>query len=354
MLLKSRKNRRTNPRTLALKTYAKSLGFTDCKICDAKTLKSHDKNYQNWIEKNFHGEMDYLKTHSPLKTHPKKLLPKAKSIIFVTLNYYQERKPTQKNGQVARYARGRDYHKVFRTKLKKLETYLKRIDPTTQTKFFADSGPLLERQYAEQAGIGFIGKNCNVITLNSGSWILLGEIITSTHLNPDDPADESHGVCGTCTRCIDICPTGALQSDYSIDARKCISYLTIENKGPIPEELRPQIKDWIFGCDLCQEVCPHNFRAKQTTEPDFIKPIAGDELDLKEILEIKTDQEFTQKFQGSPLMRAKRIGLIRNACVVAANQNRTDLIPLLKQLTKSETELIKEHANWAVSQLTSP
>ncbi len=297
-----------------------------------------------------HGEMQYLEKHEKLKTHPKKILPNAKSIIFLSLNYYQEKQETSE-GQIARYAYGRDYHKVFKSKLKKLETYLQTLDPKAKTRFFSDSGPLLERQYAEKAGIGYIGKNTMVITLKSGSWILLGEIITNLPLEYDSPSDENYGICGTCTRCIDICPTKALHSPYKIDANKCISYLTIENKGPIPKELRPLIGNWLFGCDLCQEVCPHNIRQKVTKEPDFIKKIAGHNQDLKQILEIKTDEEFLEKFAGSPIMRAGRIGLTRNACVVAGNLKRKDLTPQLTKLSKSNNNIISEHASWALAQM---
>lgn len=352
MLQKLRKNWRTSKRQITdqLKEEALKLGFTDVRITKASTLPYYKKEYSNWIKNQMHGEMQYLENHEKLKTHPKKILPAAKSIIFVSLNYYQDRKNSNE-GQIARYAHGRDYHKVFKSKLKSLDKFLKTLSPNTQTRFFSDSGPLLERQYAEQAGIGFVGKNTMVITLNSGSWILLGEIITDLDLEYDSPADENYGVCGTCTRCIDICPTKALDSPYKIDAKKCISYLTIENKGPIPIELRPLIGNWLFGCDLCQEVCPHNIRQKVTNEPNFTKKIAGHDLELKKILEIKSNEQFLKLFAGSPIMRAGRIGLIRNACVVAGNLKRKDLKPQLTALSKSDNAIIKEHASWALSQI---
>ena len=299
MFQKLRKNRRASKReiTTNLKAKALELGFSDCRITKASTLPFYKKEYSSWIKKQMHGQMQYLENHEKLKTHPKKILPSAKSIIFVSLNYYQEREESSE-GQIARYAHGRDYHKVFKSKLKELDKHLKSLSSKSQTRFFSDSGPLLERQYAEQAGIGFVGKNTMVITLGHGSWILLGEIITDLELEFDQPADENYGICGTCHRCIDICPTKALASPYKIDANKCISYLTIENKGPIPIELRPLIGNWLFGCDLCQEVCPHNIRQKVTTEPNFTKKIAGNAQELKDILNIATDDEFLEKFDG--------------------------------------------------------
>jgi len=189
------------------------------------------------------------------------------------------------------------------------------------------------------------------ISLPYGSWFLIGEILTTKKFTPNKPADQSHGVCGTCTRCINICPTGALIGPHQIDARKCISYLTIEHKGTIPEALRPQIGNWLFGCDLCQEVCPHNIRATITTEPDFTKQIAGSTIELETILKIKTDDEFLTHFAGSPLMRTKRVGLIRNACIVAGNNKSTALLPILQTLSQDPTLIIAEHAIWAVHQI---
>lgn len=340
-----------NP-TQKLKSFAlNNLGFSDCKITRALNKPKDEQFYQNWLNQNHHGQMDYLIKHSPLKTNPKKILPNAKSIILVTLNYYQKHQNSGQNGRVARYAWGRDYHKIFKKKLQKLDQFLKELYPQAQTRFFADSGPLLERSYATQSNLGYIGKNTMLITPKFGSWVLIGEIIIDQKLDYDQFNSTEHGICGTCTRCITVCPTKALKSDYTIDANLCISYQTIENKGPIPEKLRPLIGDWIFGCDLCQEVCPHNFRQKETYQPNFTTAIAGSEIDLAEILSIQTEQEFLARFAGSPLMRAKLAGLQRNACVVAGNLKRKDLLPHLKKLTKSKNKIIAEHATWAINEI---
>ena len=339
--------------SLQIKDYAKTLGFDDCKITRALNRPKSAEFYKNWIDQKFHANMDYLVKHQPLKANPKAILSDAKSIILLTLNYYQKRINSGQNGQIARYAHGRDYHKVFKSKLKKLSQFINSLNPEANCRFFADAGPLLERDYATQANLGYIGKNTMLITPKHGSWVLIGEIITNLKLTYDKFEPTEHGICGTCSRCISVCPTKALKSDYTIDANLCISYLTIENKGPIPLELRPLIGDWLFGCDLCQEVCPHNFRQKETGEPDFVKPIAGSEIDLVEILSMTTPSEFLTKFAGSPVMRASLAGLQRNACVVAGNLKSAKCLPALKKIldNPNQSEIVKEHAKWAIEQI---
>ncbi len=338
-------------KTENIKQFATKIGFADCKVTRASNRPKSEKFYADWISQNNHGEMSYLVKHAPLKTNPKQILPNAKSIILTTLNYYQPRINQGNNGQIARYANGRDYHKVFKKKLTELDKKLNDLFPNAQTRFFADSGPLLERDYATNANLGYIGKNTMLITPKYGSWVLIGEIIIDQELEYDSFNQLEHGVCGTCTRCISVCPTKALKSDYTIDAKLCISYLTIENKGPIPIELRPLMGDWVFGCDLCQEICPHNFRQKPSTEPNFNQAIAGSQIDLQEILSMQTEEQFVARFAGSPIMRAKLRGLQRNACVVAGNLKRKDLLPILTQLQQSEDILIAEHADWAVQEI---
>jgi epoxyqueuosine reductase len=322
-------------------------------VTHPKSHPTDQKNYDQWVEFGKHGSMEYLRKHRSLKLRPDKMLADCSSVIIVALNYYRESSSTKKSqGRIARYAHGRDYHKVLGNKLKSVCKQLKELYPAESFYSNTDASPLLERVYAREAGLGFIGKNTMLITKQFGSWVLLGEILTSLKL-PEVPATTlKQGSCGTCTRCQDICPTGALDNEYSIDATKCISYLTIEHRGSIPVELRQKMGNWLFGCDLCQEVCPHNARASSTNEPDFVKSYAGDSRELKEILEMETDEQFLQKFAGSPVMRAKRTGLIRNACIVAANNKCTDLIPQLKKLSEDTDPIIAEHAQWALTELT--
>jgi len=221
--------------------------------------------------------------------------------------------------KIARYAHGRDYHKVLKKLLKQLAAYINEQDPSAQTKLCVDSAPLLEKAYAVRAGLGFIGKNTTLITPQYGSYVLLGEILTNLELEYDQPAD---GTCGTCTRCIDACPTKAFAGPRELDAKRCISYLTIEHKGPIPQEFHKPMANWIFGCDICQEVCPYNKQFAKPLQLEAFKKvtIAGSSIPLDEILAIKDDEEYVARFAGSPLMRAKRAGLQRNARIVKKNQ----------------------------------
>jgi epoxyqueuosine reductase len=232
----------------------------------------------------------------------------AKSVIVIGVNYYQEAVKTPAGyGKIARYAWGRDYHKILQGILKKLESFIANNEPGAQCKICVDSSPLLEKNYAVRAGLGFIGKNTTLINPQYGSFIVLGELLTTQKLEYDKPIK---GTCGNCTRCLDVCPTKALIAAGEMDARRCISYLTIENKGAIKKSFQKNIGNRLFGCDTCQEACPYNQTfAKPTTNPDFKKTIAGSSLPLKEIAAIKTDTEFLNRFAGSPLMRAKRKGL---------------------------------------------
>ena len=235
-----------------------------------------------------------------------------KSVIILGVNYYYDQPKLKSNhGRIARYAYGRDYHKIIGKMLKRLETRIIELKPKTKAKSYVDTGPVLERAYAEQAGLGFIGKNSCLITPEFGSWIFLAVTFTNLKLKPTrKPIKIS---CGTCTRCVDACPTGAIIAPGVIDANKCISYHTIENKSKIPESIVKKIHKTkrIFGCDICQEACPHNLARQKSVPAKNSTKIAGDQLSLKSLAEIKTDQQFLTRFAGSPLMRAKRRGLQR-------------------------------------------
>lgn len=312
------------------------------------------REFEEWLARGYAGTMSYLERHAALKYDPARILPGARSILFAGINYFQAppRRARQSEGRVARYAWGRDYHKVMGGRLRRIAKRLEAERPGERFRPFTDATPLAERFYAERAGIGFTGRNTLLISSNYGSWFLLGEILTTASFEESGPAGGEHGGCPSgCRRCLDVCPTGALVAANRIDATRCISYLTIEHKGSIPVELRPKIGNWLFGCDLCQEVCPLNLRARETTVDDFVQIRAGSTRELEEILSIATDEEFRARFAGSPLMRAKRSGLLRNACVVAANNRAHDLLPQLRRLCEDEDPIIAEHAAWAVSQL---
>ena len=250
-------------------------------------------------------------------------------------------------GKIARYARGRDYHRVMKRKMRSLVAELSlQLDTDIAARWYVDDGPMLDRAAAARAGLGWFGKNTNLLTSQLGSWVFLGQIITNLALTPDPTLQKT---CGSCVRCIDACPTGAIVAPYVVDNTRCISYLTIENRGPIPPELRPQILDWVFGCDICQEVCPVNRKAQPTTEPAFNR--AGlSMVDLVELLEMD-EAEFRQRFAGTPVMRAKRIGLQRNACVALGNAANPDAVPALARALATAEPLVKRHAAWALGQI---
>lgn len=309
---------------------AKKLGFDLVGFTGAQIDEKHKKALKSWLKNRYEGRMAYMSESEKIakRFDLEKILPGAKSVIVLAMNYYHEQKPlTAGFGRIARYAYGRDYHKIISEKLKILEDFIKKIGkeylPATEilTKAYVDTGPILERALAEQSGIGVIGKNSSLITKEFGSWVLLAEIITNIDLTDElgkrSPSKDNFSACGICTRCKKACPTGALIAPGIIDARRCISYLTIEHKGKIPKKLAKATAKTrrIFGCDICQEVCPHNIsRQKPTNHKELTEPkIAGDQLELEKILNIKTDDAFLKLFAGSPLMRAKRKGLQRNA-----------------------------------------
>lgn len=273
---------------------------------------------RNFIEKERQGDMQYLEDYKK-RVDPAQLLPAAKSVIVIAVNYYRDVPETPAgHGRIARYANGRDYHKVLKKLLKQLAAFIQERHPDAAVRPCVDSAPLLEKAYAVRAGLGFIGKNTTLITPQFGSFVLLGELLTDLELHYDQPAT---GTCGTCTRCLDACPTDAFAGPRELDAKRCISYLTIEHKGPIPKEFHKPMGNLIFGCDICQEVCPYNQQFAKPLQLEAFKEvtIAGSSIPLQEILAIKDDEEYLQRFAGSPLMRAKRKGLQRNAKIANSN-----------------------------------
>ncbi|OIO36871.1 MAG: tRNA epoxyqueuosine(34) reductase QueG [Candidatus Omnitrophica bacterium CG1_02_46_14] len=308
--------------TEKIKNFAlKDLNFDLVGISKAFLPVIHENAIAQWVNKGFAGSMDYMGRTEKKRAHPEEALSGARSVISLGMNYYhpEDPKPLDRAvGKVAQYAYGSDYHKVIDKKLKSLSAFILTVGGAgTEVKSYVDTGPILEKAFAQASGLGFFGKHTNLITRNFGSWVFLASLITNLELEIDEPYT---GGCGSCRICIDACPTGALLGRYEMDARRCISYLTIESKERMPEDLKAAVGEWIFGCDVCQEVCPHNCRAKTTRHPEFYpEKKAGTWLDLKEIQAIKSDEEFGVLFQGSPLKRAKRLGLSRNASVVLKN-----------------------------------
>lgn len=285
-----------------IKKFAKSLGFHLVSIVPAEGVKKDEKYLNDWIEHGFAADLEYMKRDVDRRADPSKSLSGAKSVICLAMNYYQDREDDVQNGKVARYAWGKDYHSVIEKKLKKLRQFIIGNSPKNLTKkdfkLYCDAGPILERAYAIKAGLGFIGKNTTLITKDYGSWVFLAEIITTLKLKYDEPINQKMS-CGTCTKCIDACPTKALRKPYTVDTSKCISYQTIEKKGDISVGVNGNV----FGCDICQEVCPHNCRAKQTDIKEFLDHRAGPNLNAEKIKNMN-EEKFAEKYKGSPIKRA--------------------------------------------------
>jgi epoxyqueuosine reductase len=262
----------TQELTKKIKEYAlNGAGFDLVGFSSSELPSLYGDAMGKWVANGFAGNMEYMtRDGGAARTNTQKVLPGAKSVISLAINYFQDgaSKPDTQVGRVARYAYGADYHKVIEKKLKQLSSFILKISPHTKKKAYVDTGPIAEKAFAKEAGLGFFGKNTNIITRNYGSWVFLASLLTNLELEYDAP---HLGACGSCRICIDACPTGALLGDYQLDARKCISYLTIESKEEHPASLKKGIGEWAFGCDICQEVCPYNFRAKTTRHEEFLE-----------------------------------------------------------------------------------
>jgi epoxyqueuosine reductase len=341
----------------AIRRRARELGFDDCRVTTAAPPESAS-HFEGWLRSQHHGEMGYLERNAQKRIDPQKVLPGAKSIITLATSYAQTEEEdalashsplhTRHSGILALYARYDDYHNVLGAQLRQLTVFLNEIGGTeTRSLWYVDTGPLLERDLAQRSGLGFIGKHTNLISRRLGNWIFISEIITTLNLPPDG-AEKNR--CGTCARCIAACPTNAITAPFQLDARRCISYLTIELKGPIPLELRPAIGNRIYGCDDCLAVCPWNRFARASklmqtrARPEFATP------DLLELLAL-SEPEFKHRFAGTPMLRAKRRGLLRNVCVALGNIGDETALPALEKAAIDPEPLIAEHARWAIEQI---
>jgi epoxyqueuosine reductase len=301
---------------------AAALGFDLVGIAPAGP-SAYREYLRRWLEGGQAGEMAYLRERFEERTDPAKYLPGASSVICVAMNYHVPLDPAPEaerpyHGRVARYALGDDYHELIRRRLWTIADWLRETVPGARTKTAVDTAPVMEKELAVRAGIGWIGKNTCLVNPQAGSWLLLGQIITTVDL-PTDTAQTDH--CGTCTRCIDACPTAAITAPYQLDARRCISYLTIEHAGDIQADLRSQIGDWLFGCDICQDVCPFNARAPVQTDAALRPHIPTGTLDVRQVLGWSTT-EFNRALRGTAMKRVKLPVLQRNAAIVTDNLRR--------------------------------
>ncbi|TPE52785.1 tRNA epoxyqueuosine(34) reductase QueG [Maribrevibacterium harenarium] len=340
--------------TTRIKSWAQELGFSDCRIV-APELSQHREEYENWLAQGYQGEMDYLANHMPLRFDPAALHEGTQRLIVVSMPYLPENVATVKRLQskdkayIARYALGRDYHKVIRKRLTELGKRITNEVADHGYRAFVDSAPVLERHIAEQAGMGWVGKNTLLLTPKAGSWFLLGELFTNLPLPVDPPTKQRH--CGSCQACIDKCPTDAFVGPWVLDARKCISYLTIEYNGSIPVELRSKMGNRIFGCDDCQLVCPWTKFANYSKEDDFQPRHNLDAADLVELMQWD-ETTFLERTAGSPIRRTGFINWQRNLAVALGNAPTSQAVIAVLQQTfaASQSELVKEHVIWALAQ----
>jgi epoxyqueuosine reductase len=341
-------------------SFAREIGFDSCRIAACKA-PPHAMEFREWLGESAHGEMNYMQRGEEKRCDPQKVLAGAKSIVVFALNYFQGNESgigfqpmddwqdahatPAATGRIARYAWGDDYHEVIAEKLDKIDNFLREFGG--EQKCYVDTGPVLERDYAAQAGIGWHGKSTMLIDQRLGTWFFLAEILTTLELPADEPVPNH---CGTCERCITACPTGAITAPHRVDARRCISYLTIELKGVIPLDLRPLIGDRIFGCDDCLDACPWNRFAQESREAAFSARKSTTGMSLREYLEL-SDAEFRAFFRNSPIKRIKRRGFLRNVCVALGNAGDISDIPALERAARDPEPLIAEHARWAIDRI---
>ena len=337
----------------AIRQRARELGFDDCRFTTAAPPATGG-SFQNWLAGKNHGEMAWLERGAEKRADPQKILPGANSVICLAASYLSESPKSEiqnpKSGTVARYAQFADYHDVLGERLKALMNFIEAVaNRPVRSLWYVDTGPVLERDFAQRAGLGFTGKHTNLISRRLGNWIFLAEILTTLELAPDAP-EKNH--CGRCTRCLAACPTAAITAPFQLDARRCISYLTIELKGAIPVELRTAIGNRIYGCDDCLAVCPWNRFAR---EGNLMKPHARADLATPDLLELLRldDAGFKARFTGTPVVRTKRRGLLRNVCVALGNTGDTAALPDLETAARDAEPLIAEHARWAIGQIES-
>lgn len=327
--------------SIAIKQQARALGFDLVGITTAAP-PPHAGWFREWLDRQFHGEMYYLTRRADTRLDPANGWPGVKSVIVVGMNYHTRAgaEAVSAGGKIARYAWGdRDYHDILGARLQRLAEFV-----GGAAQWYVDTGPILERDLAQRAGLGFIGKHTNLISRQLGNWLFLGVVLTTREL-PADPPEQAY--CGTCRRCLDACPTRAIVAPYQLDARRCISYLTIELKGSIPVDLRPLMGDRVFGCDDCLEVCPWNRFARQSPVQEFQRrprPALVEFLSWDE-------RQFRDFFRGTPIFRIKRRGFLRNVCVALGNRGAATARPALERAALDAEPLVREHAAWALRQL---
>ena len=347
----------------AIRREGLSLGFSQVGFAPAES-PAHSEAFLQWLDRGWHGEMAYMAREDTVRRRlePGAALSGCRTVIMVSLCYGPSDPSAATEPQadaagflspiLAQYAEGRDYHSVFEERLSALSDAIRALHPTAAIKPYVDYGPVLEREHAQRAGLGWIGKNTMLIHPRLGSWLLLGELLTDLAIEPDDPFLPDH--CGTCERCIEACPTGAIRAARELDARLCISYLTIELRGSIPEQLRPLIGQRVFGCDICQDVCPWNTGPEPADSTPFAfgQPLAPTSMSLwaEQLFEM-SDEEYERRYRDTALSRPGRAGLLRNLCVGLGNSGLTAALGVLERCLADPSPVVCEHAAWAIRRI---
>ena len=331
-----------------LKVTGRELGFNVVRIAPAVQPPGYHPLLE-WMKAGYDADMQWISRRSDAYAHPNGVMPGTRSVIVVAMNYHNQ-SPPEGRPRIARYAWGtEDYHSLMRRRLKRLAGALHESLPDEKTRVVVDTAPLLERDFARLAGIGWFGKNTMLISRDIGSWFFLGALLTTAELPNDEPFQQEF--CGTCTACLEACPTDAFPEPYVLDSNRCISYLTIERRDKsVTEELRSRMGDWIFGCDVCQEVCPWNRFAPDESPEEFHLRSELRDVELVDLLEMD-QSEFAHQFANTPLERTGRNVIVRNAAIVAGNSGSRDLLKVLRNLLSDDSALVRDSADWAIKQI---
>jgi epoxyqueuosine reductase len=331
---------------MELRELAHQAGFEACGFVSAQTAP-HREPFLRWLDEGSHAGMAWLARNPERRTDPRNVLPGCQTMIFLAKNYFQGDSHRRSSGRIARYAYGQDYHELMLTAMQPICECLSRHGG--MQKPYVDTGPVLERDFAAASGIAWQGKSTMCLNQKLGTWFFLGTILTTLAIEPDAPARNR---CGSCTRCIEACPTRAITAPYQLDSRRCISYLTIENKGSIPLEFRTAIGDRIYGCDDCLDACPWNRFAEASHESRFLMPPEVQSMSLRSLATL-SQEEFRSLFRHSPINRIKRNRFVRNVCVALGNVGTSEDLPVLRDLATDPDALIAEHAAWAIAEIQS-